>query len=43
MKKCWHIYKARTDVLGYAIGRKGWMELEEEDEMKASEVKKKIV
>ena len=29
LKKSWHIYKALTEIHAFAIGRKGWMELEE--------------
>ena len=42
LQKSWHIYRARTEILGYAIRRKGWMELESLDSFKANELKKKI-
>ena len=43
MKRSWHIYRAKTEIYAHAIGKKGWVELEECDEAKAMELKQKIV
>jgi len=43
LKKSWYVYKCSHPIKGYAIDRKRWQEIEEIDQFKATEVKRKML